>query len=190
MSVFGSDRLPRCPAFRRALSFGLLVGTLALTSCGYIPRAVEGVPPGAPWEALPLRKWLADDRAEPEALAFCAPPECRPGLVVGVMHLRGKDAAAAAAVLRNPGLLAQALRSRPARTESARTTVAVEPLGEGPYSGFAISLAPAGGGKSPAYGAAFGRLEGDDLHLVLAIGEEREAVQATARRVAERELGS
>src|ERR671913_1769799 len=133
---------------RLCFRFLIAAAALSLAACGYIPRAVEGVPAGAPWEALPLRKWLAEDRAEPEALAFCAAPECRPGLVVGVMHLRGKDAAAAAAVLRNPGLLAQALRSRPARTASARTTVAVEPLGESPYSGFAISLAPAGGGKA------------------------------------------
>jgi hypothetical protein len=190
VSAVRANSITRCPAFRRASLFGLVAGLLAIGSCGYVPRAVEGVPPGAPWEALPLRKWLAEDRAEPEALAFCAPPECRPGLVVGVVHLRGKDAAAAAAVLRNPGLLAQALRARPPRATSARTVVAVEPLGESPYSGFAISLAPAGGGKSPAYGAAFGRLDGDELHLVLAIGEERESVQATARRVAEGELGS
>jgi hypothetical protein len=68
--------------------------------------------------------------------------------------------------------------------------VAVEPLTESPYPGFAISLAPAGGGKPPAYGAALGRLDGDDLRIVLAIGEEPGSVRATARQVAERELGS
>src|SRR4028119_1299958 len=64
----------------------------ALDACGYIARPVEGVPAGAPWEALPLRKWLAEDRAEPQALAFCAPPECSPGLAVSVVRLKGRDA--------------------------------------------------------------------------------------------------
>ena len=52
----------------------LLILALSLSICGYIPRPVAGVPPGAPWEALPLRKWLAEERAEPVALSFCAPP--------------------------------------------------------------------------------------------------------------------
>ena len=76
------------------------------------------MPPGAPWEALPLRKWLAEDRAEPEALAFCAPPECRPGLVVGVVRLTGRDAEITDGILKNPERLARALRSPAGRGPS------------------------------------------------------------------------
>ncbi|MCB5177703.1 hypothetical protein [Microvirga lenta] len=181
----------QCPASRRAFSFGLLIGLLALSGCGYIPRPVAGVPPGAPWEALPLRKWLAENRAAPEALAFCAPPECSPGLVVSVVRLKGDDAKAAEAVLKDPDRLARVLRSPKDRKKKAvRTAVSVESLDGRPYPGFAISLAPADGGKPPAYGAAFGRRTGDELHVVLAIGEDPESVRATAREAAARELGS
>ena len=40
------------------------------------------------------------------------------------------------------------------------------------YPGFAIDLAPADGSKPPAYGAAFGRREGEALDVVLVIGED------------------
>ncbi|MGO4574261.1 hypothetical protein [Microvirga sp. 2TAF3] len=166
---------------------------LALGSCGYIPRPVEGVPPGAPWEALPLRKWLAEDRAEPEALAFCAPPECSPGLVVSVLRLTGKDAREAEAVLDDPATLARFLRSRPGKPPSGKakpvqTLVTTKPLQDSPYRGFAISLAPADGRKAPAYGAALGLRSEDALRVVLVIGEDEMSVQTAVRRVAEREL--
>ena len=47
----------------RSLLHILLVG-LCLAACGAIPRPVEGVPPGLPWQALPLRKWLAEGEGE------------------------------------------------------------------------------------------------------------------------------
>jgi hypothetical protein len=177
----------QCPAFRRALSFGLVV--LALSACDYIPRAVEGVPPGAPWEALPLRKWLAEDRAEPQALAFCAPPECSPGLVVSVVDVKGKDADISEALLDDPSRLTQALRSA-TRHGKIRTIASSTPLAEPSSRGFTLTLAPSDGGKSPAYGATLGRRSGDTLKLVIVIGADRTAVIATVRQVAERELGS
>jgi hypothetical protein len=167
----------------------LLAIALGLTSCGYIPRPVAGLPPGAPWGALPLRKWLAEDRAEPIALAFCTPPECRPGLAVAVIRLTGKDAEITDALLKDPQRLARGLRSPAGRDKPVKARIAVEPLKEASYPGFAISLEPADGGKRPAYGAALGRRSGEDLDVVLVIGEEAETVQATAREVAARELG-
>src|SRR5690242_5590017 len=92
-------------------SLFILIFGLTVASCGYIPRQVAGLPSGPPWDALPLRKWLAEDRAEPIALAFCAPPECSPGLAVSVIRLTGKDADITDAVLRDPERLARALRS-------------------------------------------------------------------------------
>ncbi len=188
MSRVGLTRLLQCPASRRALSFGLAAGLLAVSACGYVPRPVAGLPPGAPWEALPLRKWLAEDRAEPEALSFCAPPECRPGLAAIVVRLSGKDAEITDGVLKDPERLARALRSPAGRTKPVKTMVSVEPMKEAAAYGFAISLAPADEGKVPAYGAALGRRVGEDLRLVLVVGEAPDAVQSTVREVAVREL--
>ena len=176
----------RCPAIRRALSFGLAI--LTLTACGYIPRPVEGVPPGAPWEALPLRKWLAEDRGEPQALAFCAPPECTPGLVVSVVDLKGRDADISEAVLKDPARLSRALGSHPRQGSKPHAIVSARRIEDPTYRGFAISLAPSDGSKPPAYGAAFGLRTREALKLVLVIGDDEAAVLATLHRVAEREL--
>jgi hypothetical protein len=177
-------------SFRLPIRILLLAFALGLTSCGYIPRPVAGVPPGAPWQALPLRKWLAEDRAEPRALSFCAPPECGPGLAVGVIRLTGRDAQITEAVLKDPERLARALLSPVDRTKPVRTAVSVERLKDAPYPGFAISLASMDGDKAPAYGAALGKRSGEDLDVVLVIGDTAEAVQQTAREVAARELGT
>ena len=163
---------------------------LSVASCGYIPRQVAGLPVNASWDALPLRKWLAEDRSEPVALAFCAPPACGPGLAVSVVRLTGKDADITEAVLKEPERLARALRSPAGRNKPVKTHITVERLRDGPYPGFAIDLAPADGGKRPAYGAAFGRREGEALAVVLVIGEIQDAVRETAKQVAARELGS
>jgi hypothetical protein len=166
------------------------MAAVMLSGCGYFPRAVEGVPPGEPWAALPLRKWLAEGRAEPQAMAFCAPPECKPGLAVGVVRLTGEDAVMAEAELKQPERLARALRSSAGRAKPVTAVVSVRQLEDGPRHGFAITLAPANGRKLPAYGAALGQRFGNDLHLVLVIGEDERTVEATARRVAIGELGS
>jgi hypothetical protein len=168
----------------------LIILALAVTSCGYISRPVAGVPPGAPWDALPLRKWLAEDRAEPVALSFCAPPACSPGLAVGVVRLTGKDAQVTDALLKDPERLARALRSPAGRQKPVQARIAVERLKAGPHPGFAIDLAPADGARRAAYGAAFGKREGEALSVVLVIGEDAGAVHETARQVAARELGS
>ncbi len=168
----------------------VLAVTFSLASCGYVPRPVAGLPPGEPWGALPLRKWLAEDRAEPLALSFCAPPECRPGLAAGVIRLTGKDAKITGALLKDPERLARALRSSAGRDKPVRAQVSVERLKDGPYDGFAITLAQGDGGKRPAYGAALGKPEGGSLTVVLVIGEDPETVHETVRQVAERELGS
>ncbi|MBJ6127065.1 hypothetical protein [Microvirga splendida] len=170
--------------------FPVLTIALAVASCGYIPRQVAGLAVDSSWDALPLRKWLAEDRSEPVALAFCAPPECSPGLAVSVVRLTGKDADITEAVLKDPERLARALRSPAGRNKPVRTHITVERLTDGRYPGFAIDLAPADGSKRPAYGAAIGRREGEGLSVVLVIGEVQDAVRETAKQVAARELGS
>lgn len=168
--------------------FLLLV--LSLTGCDYIPRTVAGLSADASWGALPLRKWLAEDRAEPIALSFCAPPECSPGLAVSVVRLKGRDAQVTEALLKDPERLARALRSPVGQGKPVKSAISVERLKNGPYPGFSITLAPTDGGKPPAYGAALGRRSGEDLDVVLVIGQAADAVEQTAREVAARELGS
>ncbi|WP_114943015.1 hypothetical protein [Microvirga calopogonii] len=168
----------------------ILIFGLAVASCGYIPRQVAGLPSGPPWDALPLRKWLAEDRAEPVALAFCAPPECSPGLAVSVIRLTGKDADITDAILGDPERLARALRSPAGREKPVKTRISVERLRDTPYRGFAIDLAPLDGSKRPAYGAAFGKRDSEALSVVLVIGESPDSVLETAKEVAARELGS
>ena len=121
-------------------------------------------------------------------MAFCAPPECRPGLAVGVIRLTGRDADVAEAVLRDPERLARALQSSAGRTKPVKTAVTVEKLMERDLSGFSITLLPADEGKAPAYGAALGRRSESALRLVLVVGEDPEAVRTTAHEVAAREL--
>jgi hypothetical protein len=171
-------------------SFLILILCLSAASCGYIPRQVAGLPSGTSWDALPLRKWLAEDRAEPVALAFCAPPECSPGLAASVIRLTGKDAEITDALLKDPERLARALRSPAGREKPVKTQITVERLEDAPYPGFAIDLAPADGSKRPAYGAAFGKRDGEALSVVLVIGEVQDVVRETAKDVAARELGS
>ena len=142
------------------ISFLILALTLSVASCGYIPRQVAGLPADTSWDALPLRKWLAEDRSDPVALSFCAPPVCGPGLAVSVIRLTGKDAEITDALLKDPERLARALRSPAGREKPVKTLITVERLRAGPYPGFAIDLAPADGSKRPAYGAALGKREG------------------------------
>jgi len=177
--------------FLRLLSRSLLLlVALGLVGCDYLPRTVAGLPTDASWNALPLRKWLAEDRSEPVALAFCAPPECGPGLAIGVIRLTGRDARITEAVLKDPERLARALRSPAGRDKPVRTEISVERLKDTPYPGFAISLAPLDGNKAPAYGAALGKRSSEGLDVVLVVGDTAEAVQQTVRRVAARELGT
>jgi hypothetical protein len=180
-------RLTQCPVYRRAL---LLLLAVALSSCvSAYPEPVEGLPDAGSWTALPLRSWLAEDRAEPEAVAICRPPDCGPRMVVGVVRLHGEDADQAEAILRDPDHLARALEEMRGHKSKVRTIATARRLAEGPSQGFVLFLGRDDGERA-VHGAALGRRDADGLRVVLAIGENAEAVEATARRVAARHLGS
>jgi hypothetical protein len=186
------SRLPflqkiQCPAPCRALLLGIGL-ILGLTSCDYLPRTVAGLHADASWGALPLRKWLAEDRAEPIALSFCALPSCNPGLAVSVIRLKGRDAQITESLLKAPERLARALRSPVDRKKPIKSTITVERLRDVSYPGFAITLSPQDSDKPPAYGAALGRRSGEDLDVVLAIGISPEIVQRSIQEVAAREF--
>jgi hypothetical protein len=108
---------------------------------------------------------------------------------VSVIRLKGRDAQITEALLKDPERLARALRSPVDRSKPVKSTITVERLRNAPYSGFAITLAPPEGGNPPAYGAALGRSFGEDLEVVLVIGQSAEVVEQTVREVAARELG-
>jgi hypothetical protein len=177
----------RCPALRRAFACGVLLGALA--ACHFSPRAVEGVPFTEPWLVLPLNRWLAEDRAEPEAMAVCRPPDCGPGLVVAVVRLVGREAEISDAVLSDPRRLVRAL-VRPSDPKTpVRATASAKTMAAGAAHGFLMTLQRQDGTR-PAYGAALGQRLGQDLRVVLVIGEDRETVETTVRRVAREHLGS
>ena len=136
----------RCPAMSRASSFVLLAGWLV--GCSLYPVPVRGVPTDAPWFALPLGEWLGEDRAEPEAVAACRPPECRPGLVVSVVRISGPDAVVGGGY---------PVRSTPARPRAARTDIRQAVANEGrlrtPRGGCGLGLrhrARAAGRRAPS----------------------------------------
>lgn len=190
MSFRGPEILFRCPALGRAL---LLLPAFWLAACSYYPRAVEGLSQTA-WLDLPLRRWLAEDRAEPLALAICRLPECGPDMVVGVVEIRGRDADAAEAVLNDPERLARALRirsdnngSRTRRLDDVPVAAAARPLRDGALKGFTLSLSRADGTHA-VFGVALGHRIGSDLRVVLAIGADPDAVEAAARKAARENL--
>jgi hypothetical protein len=182
----GRSSVTRCPALVRASSLLLLLGLFSACA-SYYPEPVRGVSNASAWVALPLRRWLAEDRAEPEAVAICRPPECGPGMVVAVVRTHGEDADEAEAVLRNPERLARALEDMRDRKSKVRTKAAARRLTDGALQGFALELAR-DDGERPAFGAALGRRTGDGLEFVLAIGDDRDAVEATLRKVAAQHL--
>jgi hypothetical protein len=160
-----------------------------LGACQLSPRAVQGVPFEEPWTVLPLHRWLAEDRAEPEAIAVCRPPVCGPGLVVGVVRLTGREADRTEAALAEPQRLARALSVPKDSKATVRAKAAARRLEAGSARGFALDLQRSDGSR-PAHGAVLGQRYGPDLRLVLVIGEEAGLVETTARRVAREHLGA
>jgi hypothetical protein len=190
----------RCPAQRRASSFrgglGALLGIVLTVGCSFIPEPVGGIPESLhePWVTLPLRTWLAEERAVPEAVALCAPPACSPALVIGVVRLTGEEAEAAERILQDPASLARALsgprpEAAPKDPRRARSVASVVPLREGSLRGLAVALAREDGTR-PAHGAALARRVGASLRVVLVVGAEEEAVLDAARRAAAAHLDS
>jgi hypothetical protein len=171
--------------------------TLAAAACSAIPRHLDGVPTHAPYMALPLRSWLAEDRIEPTAVVACAGEECAQRIVVVVFRATGREAEVLAATLRDPQALARALRAQKPLSPAARklagqtppkvrvaTAVEARPFEDGDVSGFTLAMGRADGEGRPAFGAALGRRSGEILEVVLVVGDDEAAVAATAVRVA------
>jgi hypothetical protein len=157
-------------------------------ACSWYPQAVGGVPPGEPWVALPLRRWLAEERAVPEAMAACFDPACPHRLAVAVVRASGAEAEALSALLDDPTPLARRLAepAQPADPKRRRpaSTVAVNRLQAGPLKGFTLTLARQDGSRAPAHAAVLGDRSGESLRVVMVIGANPDSVAAMARRVA------
>ncbi|MBM6595499.1 hypothetical protein [Microvirga pudoricolor] len=182
--------LRRIPS-RSPLLAGFVLGVV-LAACGMFPRTLEGLPDGQAWTSLPLSDWLAEERAEPEAVALCE--ECgRAGMTAGAVRLFGTSAREAEAVLRAPQGLARALETKSkeprGKAKPVPVRVTTRPLDEAGRSGFLLALSRADGAKPPVYGAALGLRQGDALGVVLVIGTEAGAVESLARRIAVEHLG-
>ena len=170
--------------------------TLTAPACTAIPRHLDGMPTEAPYTALPLRSWLAEDRIEPTAVVACASPECAQRIAAGVFRASGREADGLAATLKDPQALARALRAQPLSPASRKlaagrrpkprveTAVEARPFEDRDASGFTLRIGRADGEGRPAYGAALGRRSGDILEVVLVVGDDEAAVAATAVSVA------
>ncbi len=170
-----------------------LAALLALGACAYAPRGLEGVSGGEGWTALPLRGWLAEGRARPEAIVACLTADCPHRLAVALITLQGEDARTAEAVLRDPERLAAHLRERDEadkdpRRAKVRSEVRARAIGTADAPGFAITLGRADGTRPPAHAAAQGRLRGESLELLLAVGDDEAATLAALRGAADTRL--
>jgi hypothetical protein len=186
--------MPRPVPPKILLAAGFVLGA-ALAACSTLPRPVSGLPDSSAWVSLPLSDWLAEDRAEPEAVALCE--TCGAGMTIGVVRLVGPAAREAEAELRDPQRLVRILeasRSRAGRAHGTGPPVVVRSsaraLRSAGASGFVMTLWREDGAKPAIHGAALGRKGGDGLTVVLVIGTDAEAVEGLAGQVARDHPGS
>lgn len=170
----------------------LAAAAFLLGGCIYTPRAVQGLPSGGPWFALPLRGWLSEGRALPEAITACGSADCESRLAAGVFRLTGQQATEALAVLRNPAALERVLREEDAKAAAEKgrrpAEIRVEALREGAFPGFMLTITSPDGSRPPLYGAAIGASEGAALRTIIVIGQDRQAVREAARKAAQESL--
>ncbi|MET0744977.1 MAG: hypothetical protein ABWY78_16515 [Microvirga sp.] len=177
------------------LAAGFALG-VALAACSTLPRTIVGLPDDSAWISLPLSDWLAEDRAEPEAVALCE--SCGAGMTVGIVRLSGPSAREAEAELQDPQRLVQALearasRARPPGGRSARRVAvksSARPIQAAGGAGFLLTLWRADGTKPAIQGAALGRRDAAGLTIVLVIGTDAGAVESLAARIAKDRLAS
>jgi hypothetical protein len=196
--------------------FLAIVATVMLTSCAYVPVAVDGVstrPDLAaregenPWVFVPAGAWITRDTVRPVSVGMCAAPACPERIAVAVVEARGVEARTLARSLRQPAGLVTRLvegnRRRIALVAQANRTVSPEvaarrtpqpvaahtrPFRHRALSGFTMEMRRASGATRTAHAAVLGRQAGGVLKVVIVIGEKREQVEAAARTVADANL--
>jgi len=140
---------------------------------------------GEAWLALPMRKWLGTHEhvGYPEAVIACIAPGCPNRLAVGVFRLEGATAERAERDLRNPQMLARGLALQDDGDTAAAIDIDIAEHRLDDLSGFTISMrAPQADGRA-LHGAAVGRREGDELRLILAVGDDLQVVRAALAQI-------
>ncbi|HEX8663018.1 MAG TPA: hypothetical protein VF744_03180 [Beijerinckiaceae bacterium] len=185
----GDSPVPNRLSTRTRLAAAALgLAALGLAGCIWMPAAVEGLPAGGSWVALPLRAWIAEGGVRAEGIAGCFSGECAPRVAVGIFRATGAEARTLQAVLREPERLVRFIAERDAadtdpRRRGVRTVATVEKLREGAASGFLAALMREDGSRA-AHAAVLGRETAEGLRLALIVGESPEGVRMTAREVA------
>ncbi len=170
------------------------IAFLALTSCYQAGRPVAGVADAPPWFSLNFDEMLHEGDAAPEALSFCAVPQCPKPLVIGTLLVTGESADQLEAMLRHPERLAAELKRRareptlkraakPGTKQHIATATTVTPLQDGPAPGFTLTMARKEG-KGRINATVLGWRDDEALHVVIAIGDDAEAVTESATRAA------
>lgn len=188
------------------------VALTALSSCAYLPVAVEGVdlrPPATagaddnPWLFVPVRAWITRDSVTPVSVGLCDRAHCGQRIAVAVVDVSGAEARRLARSLQDPQSLARRLlegnrrrmamvaaanRAVPAALAAQRMPrpVAVETgrIRHGGFSGFTLAMRQAGRGGRPAHAAVLARSRGPALRVVVVIGPDAGPVGEAARTVA------
>ena len=169
-----SRRVSRCPAQRRALSFGLLdrrPGGLPVRPAGGRGRSGRGALGGpAAARAGSPRTARSPRRSRCAGRPIAAPASSSRSS--GSPAPSGRPPRPCCSIpTASPGR-SRAPAGRPA---PVATVASATPIREADATGFVLSLGRRDGSKPPAFGAALGRRQGGDLRIVLAIGEDPRA---------------
>lgn len=143
---------------------------------------------GAAWLALPMRKWMGtrEHVGHPEAVIACIVPACPNRLAVGIFRLEGETATRAERDLLNPQMLARGLAAQDeANGDTAAPAIDIDINAHSldDLSGFTISMLAQETDGRALHGAAIGRREGDDLRLILAVGDDMQVVRAALAQI-------
>lgn len=159
----------------------------AIAGCMYLPRYIDGVPTGEPWSALPLRGWITDNGIRAEAITACFTSDCPQKVAVASLIADGTTADELARLLANPKPLLRLVatgRPRPRGPNPKPLLATSEPLQLERFSGFLMTISKPDGKGRPAHAIALGRREASELHLLLLVGENREALLHVAQQAA------
>jgi hypothetical protein len=169
---------------KRAITIALIASAL-MTGCMYLPRYVEGIPTTEPWSALPLRGWMTNDGIRAEAITACFAADCPQKIAVASLIAEGKSAVELARLLTNPAPLVKAIstgRTLPRRPAPKPLLATHELIRLGAFSGFLITIRTRDGKARAAYAMALGSPMGQELHILMLVGQDRDALLHSAQQ--------
>jgi len=147
---------------------------------------VAGVADSSAWFSFSFDEFLHEGDVSPDAMSFCAEPECPARLAIGSFSVAGQQAEQLERILARPELLAKELRRRKNIRSARKTgkplpsTISVTADSYGPAYGFMIIMSGKGG-KGRIAASVLGRKAGQKLHFVIAISNDENAAAKAAR---------